>query len=92
MQEGGHWSPTGGMQEQVQGARGLWYSIRDLFFYPGDMVVRALAEHSPAFASYLGQSHANMAGIFSGIISIVVWVTLFSLLMSVMRLLRGGSS
>lgn len=71
----------------------IWAWFKWLYFYPGDGLIYLIIYFTPNLATFLEIDYRNYGGIFSGLISFVIWVILFSfigLAFSILDTLSSG--
>lgn len=57
----------------------LWAWFKWLYFYPGDLIIKITISKIPAFAHFFELTQNSYGGIFSGIVSFIIWFLLLIL-------------
>ena len=55
----------------------VWLWTKWLYFYPGDGLVYLLLNKAPQISSFFEMTLSSYGGVFSGIVSFIIWFILF---------------
>ncbi len=55
----------------------VWLWTKWLYFYPGDGLVYLLLNKAPQISSFFEMTLSSYDGVFSGIVSFIIWFILF---------------